>query len=101
MRRVLHCSAFGQGDRWQAYCLDLDLAVEGRSFSDVEQRLTDAIGSYLEAVMELPENERGALLGRRMPFLVRLQFAIRAFLASIRDRDDADYQHQFTMPCPA
>jgi len=101
MRRTMHCHAFGHPGAWQAYCLDLDIAVAGTSFEDVECRLKAAISSYLHAAMESDGKEREALLRRRMPFLTRLRFGLQAFLAAMRDRGDDDLQHQFTMPCSA
>lgn len=67
MRKILHCYAEGQGDRWEAFCLDFDLAVQGTSFRDVFDKLQDQIGLYVEGVMALPEAERARMLNRRAP----------------------------------
>src|SRR4051794_40651446 len=69
MHRTMHCLAVGQGQSWQAYCFDLDLAVEGQSFEEAQNRLKAVIASYLEAAQESGDP---ALLERKTPFWVRL-----------------------------
>lgn len=101
MRRTLHCLAFGREDAWQAFCLDLDIAVEGRTFEEAESRLKETIATYVQDVAALDEGERESFLQRGTPFLTRLGFAVRAFLGAIRNRGEDGYQYQFTMPCPA
>lgn len=105
MTRTLHCVAFGDARRWQAYCLDLDIAVEGNSFHDAEARLREAVRDYVELAMTLPAPEREPLLNRTMPFATRLRFAAMALLgfvgAFLPGRGDGTYRHQFTMPTPA
>lgn len=101
MRRTLHCLAFGREGAWQAFCLDLDLAVEGRTFEDADARLRDAIATYFQDVAMLDESDRERLLNRSMPLWTRVGFAVRAFLGALPNRSDDGYQHQFTMPSPA
>ena len=36
---MLRCYANKRGDRWQAICIDLCLAVQGNSFREVKQKL--------------------------------------------------------------
>ena len=70
MRRLLHCYAEGRDGEWEAICLDLDVAVQGKSFADVYDSLNKAIALYLESVRDLPEAERESLLQRRVPLRV-------------------------------
>ena len=98
--RTLHCYAEGRDGDWEAVCLDLDIAVQGRSFEEVSMSLRKGIALYLEAVEDLPPDERGKLLRRRSPLTVRLKFlghALRGLLVS----DDVRQRHQFTMPLAA
>ena len=98
--KTLHCYAEGRDGDWEAICLDLDIAVQGRSFEEVSTSLREGIALYLEAVADLPPDERGELLRRRAPFTVRLKFlghALRGLFVS----DDARQRHQFTMPLAA
>jgi hypothetical protein len=85
---------------WEAICLDLDIAVQGRSFEEVSRLLQEAIELYLETVKNLPEAERAAFLSRPVPFWTRLGFAIEAFWSALRARTDGDLKHQFTMALP-
>ena len=98
--RTLHCYAEGQDGDWEAICLDLDIAVQGRSFEEVSLSLREAIALYLETVEDLPPAERGKLLHSRAPVAVRLRFlghALRGLFVSDGDRQ----RHQFTMPLAA
>ena len=100
MRRILHCYAFGSETAWQAICLDLDLAVQGRSFEEVFQLLTETIAFHLEGIKELPEADQERLLSRRVPWLVRFKFALATFMMSLRGRGDGPFEHRYTMPAP-
>lgn len=101
MPRVLHCYAFGCEGEWEAICIDLDLAVQGESFSEVERLLEEAIAFHLERVQELPERDRERMLARRVPWHVRLRYAIEAFLFFVREREGGPFEHRYTMPSPA
>lgn len=101
MRRILHCYAFGSDNQWQAICLDLDLAVQGRSFEEVFQLLAETITFHLDGVSELPEADQKRLLNRRVPWFVRFKFALAAFMMGLWDRDDGPFEHRYTIPAPA
>lgn len=101
MRRTLHCYASGTDGEWEAICLDLDIAVQGRSFEEVKESLGKAIQMHLERVSELPVEERARLLYRPVPLMTRIGFAIEAFLLALSLRDRGSYKHQYTMPAPA
>lgn len=101
MARTLHCYASGRDGQWEGICLDLDIAVQGRSFEEVQASLTKAVAMHLERVMELPVEERAELLHRPVPLLVRLRYALEAFFLAASLRDDGPYKHQYTMPAPA
>lgn len=96
--------ARGRGDDWEAFCLDFDLAVQGRSFEEVRKSLVRAIELYLEAALSEPEPLRSRLLARRAPFLVRLMWACRVFWSALsthathRDRNPSTVEF---LACPA
>ncbi len=59
------CCAEGKDGRWQAICLDLDIAaVQGSSFEEVFHSLNDAVALYLETVADLPAEDRERLRHR-------------------------------------
>lgn len=95
--RIIHCYAEGRGNAWEAFCLDFDLAVQGRTFEDVYQKLNDQIVLYIEHVATLPEADRTRLLNRSMPFTLRAGFFWRFLLSSLFQRDGKS-RHEFTRP---
>lgn len=68
--RTLHCYASGRDGDWEAICLDLDIAVQGESFEIVQRSLQEAVALYLEAVADLPADQRRHLLHRPAPLLI-------------------------------
>ena len=98
--RTLHCYAEGRDGEWEAICLDLDIAVQGRSFEEVFASLQEAIAVYLETVAELQPEERRSLLKRSAPLSVRLKFLTHAVRGLFSDDGD-HHRHQFTMPLAA
>lgn len=99
--RTLQCYAEGRDGDWEAICLDLDIAVQGRSFEEVFASLQEAIALYLESVADLPEDERRRLLRRTVPLPTRLKLlwqAARGLLGTSRGQTQ---HHQFTMPLAA
>ena len=99
--RVLRCCASGRGGAWEAICLDLDIAVQGRSFDDVAKQLNEAIALYLETVADLPEDERSALLNRSVPLWTRIRYAVDAFLMALRTSHHGELKHRYTVAAPA
>lgn len=83
MPRVIQCIASGHGTDWEAFCLDYDLAVQGRSFEEVRLSLAKAIDMYLDSALAEPEPLRTRLLARRAPFRVRLMWAWRVFWSTL------------------
>ena len=103
MKKHLFCAARGHEDRWEAICFDLDIALEGKSFEDVQDRLNKAIVAYINTALEKDEATRNRLLNRRAPLWVRIQWTLPIFIASIfsRDRNGDDAPLPFYAPCPA
>jgi len=103
MNRELICVAKGTRGRWEAICLDLDIAVSGDSLEGVRGVLSEAVGSYIsDAMLEQPET-RDRLLNRRVPLLARLRWTWPFILAAIfgRKRRDAEETCEFPVTCPA
>ena len=82
--RTLHCYAEGRDGEWEAICLDLDIAVQGRTFEEVFGSLQEAISLYLETVADLPADQQPPLLHRPVP--LRLPAAHPGELTSSRAR---------------
>ena len=88
VRKILSCYARGAGDAWEGICLDLDIAVQGDSLGDVREKLSEAIKSYFEYVVTLPEEEQKRLLSRRVPWHVRSKYVIGAVITMLFRRSD-------------
>jgi predicted RNase H-like HicB family nuclease len=99
--RTLHCYAEGRDGEWEAICLDLDIAVQGRSFEEVFASLQGAIALYLETVADLRPEDRRLLLHRSAPLSVRFKFLTHAVRGLFGDHDGRNQRHQFTMPLSA
>jgi hypothetical protein len=99
---TLSCVVRGHTDRWEAFCLDLDLAVQGRSYDQVRDQLLKAIRGYIEAALLEDEQTRDQLLSRRAPLRVRFYWALQLFWATISGRSPtSDSITGFAVACPA
>jgi hypothetical protein len=99
---TLFCVARVHGGAWEAFCLDLDLAVQGRSFDEVKDQLEHAVADYVESAMAEAEPARTQLLNRRAPFSVRLTWGLRFLLAALfRGRSANDATVGFPVSCRA
>lgn len=102
MEEQYFCVARGKGGRWEGLCLDLDLAVQGRSFDEVRALLTEAIASYVEDASAEMEPARSRLLTRRAPFRIRLLWALAFFRAALFGRKpDGDSPVWLPVTCRA
>jgi hypothetical protein len=103
MDKIVICYAEGHPDgKWEAVCLDYDIAVAGRSLDDVISELRKAIAGYMTYAEALPEKDRARFLNRRVPFLARLKFLYWAIMALFfHGNRDHLQRHEFTLPCHA
>ena len=76
----LLCRAYQRREIWEAICVDLDIAVFGSSRDEVMRSLRDAVDLHLEAVAELPVEERQAILTRCSPRHLRFALWLLSWL---------------------
>jgi len=100
MRSFL-CFARGHGSEWEAICVDLDIAVQGRSFNEVRQGLEEAVASYVESAHAEDAETCSKLLNRRAPLWVVLLWTWRVLKSAWRSRSDNDTSASFPVACPA
>jgi hypothetical protein len=101
--------ARGRPGHWEAICLDFDIAVQGRTFNEVEELLTAAVESYVEDAMKEDEATRNRLLSRRAPLRVRLSWIGGLVFAALcgrasrgeRDGNASSATVPFAVPCHA
>lgn len=96
-QNVIICYAEGDKDRWEAFCLNFDLAVQGQSFQEVFGKLESAVEIFLEGVNDLPAADRKRLLNRRAPLSVWLGPLVRLLWSGFT-RHDNRLRHEFTLP---
>ena len=99
--RVLRCYARGRADRWEAMCIDLDIAVEAGSRTEVARALEEAVEAYVRAALQEEPKEARRLMSRRAPWWVRMRIIWDAFLHLGLRRQD-EYRHAgFDLMCHA
>jgi hypothetical protein len=105
MANKLTCFARGRPGDWEAICLDYDIAVQGRSFEEVEKLLEMSIDDYIESARQEPPDIRDRLLARAVSTRVWLGYVIGFVwhnFARRRGRNDGDrLEHSFQISCPA
>jgi hypothetical protein len=101
-QRYLYGLAYGRDGAWEAFSFDFDLAVQGRSFEEVAERLKNVMASYLQDVEAEQEPARSRLLRRRVPLHVRLTWAWRFFWFALRGKEPGiDSTVWLPVACPA
>ena len=101
MRKLLRCYAERHEGRWEAFCVDFDIAVQGSTFEEVYRMLNVSVTDYIERVNELPPRDRQRLLRRRAPFWSRLRFLFAFLVTLLRSTGgDDDERHGYTLACP-
>lgn len=100
--KIFRCYAYGSNDQWQAICVDLDIAVQGRSFRDVLDHMGEAISTYIDDLANEDPVAAERLLSRRAPWYVRAKLALSSAIHILRmDRDDDQMTANFDVPCHA
>lgn len=90
MSRTLTCYAIGGKDGWEAICVDLDLAVQGRSFYEVYATLNAAIRDYINSASNESPEQAKRLLSRTAPWHVRVRLAGAFLWAWLRGRHNGE-----------
>ena len=100
-QRTFSCYAHGKASSWEAICVDLDIAVQGQSFTEVFDLLNEAISTYVEDALNEDQETALRLLHRRAPFGVRVAYLFGAIRALLSRRDDDGSEAHFGVHCPA
>lgn len=83
---VLRCFVEKRRNIYQAFCLNLNLAVQGDSVADVKERLESMIGDYLEDAHGVDKAHKEYLLGRRAPLSIFARYywlRVRSWFGSL------------------
>lgn len=95
---IVRCYAEGTTDHWEAFCLNFDLAVQGKSFDEVYRELNEMIQSYLETVSTYPAEDRRRLLNRRVPFAMRAKVMAMYIWAFVFGEKSDKERHNYMSP---
>ncbi len=97
---ILRCYGEQKGDVWQAFCLDLNLAVQGSSLQEVRTKLQEQISSYLYDALEGEDRLYAEqLLCRKAPLGFWLKYYYYNILCSFH-RTSKDICHIFKEVIP-
>ena len=78
---ILRCYAEKKDGIWQAFCIDLNLAVQGETRDEVRAKLQRQIGSYLYDALEGEDKKYATqLLSRKAPIIFRAKYAFYKIL---------------------
>ncbi|MBW2739134.1 MAG: hypothetical protein JRE64_09880 [Deltaproteobacteria bacterium] len=78
---ILRCYAEKKDGIWQAFCIDLNLAVQGETRDEVRVKLQRQISSYLYDALEGEDKEYAPqLLSRKAPIGFRAKYAFYKIL---------------------
>lgn len=100
--KIFRCYAYGSNDQWEAFCIDLDISVQGRSFREVLDVMGEAISTYIDDLAAEEPAVVRRLLSRRAPWYVRAKLAFSSAIHILRmDRDDDKMTANFDVPCHA
>ena len=81
---ILRCYGERKKDVWQAFCIDLNLAVQGKSAEEVKIKLSKQIESYLYDATVGEDREYAAqLLSRKSPLRFRVKYHFYKSLCKI------------------
>ena len=92
---TLQCYAYRDGDRWEAICVDFDIATFAPNLDEVKASLATCIELFLEGVAEASPEDRRLLLRRRSPWHLRAKLAALTWFSRLRN--DARHALQFTL----
>ena len=80
----VRCLAERRDGVWLAFCLDFDLAVQGDSLKDVQQKLHHQIGEYLyDALAGQDRAHAEMLLNRRAPSSLYVKWHLYRLLGQL------------------
>jgi len=94
---AVHCVAEGREESWEAFCLDFDLAVQGKSFEEVYAKLNDQIHLYIETAFQESKADRERLMNRRAPISVTMPMMLRVIGSTLLRRGITP-RHDYVVP---
>jgi len=100
---VLRCYGYRQkNNRWYGVCLNLNLAAEADSPSELRQKIHEMIESYFEAVSDTDDkNSIPELLSRKAPTSDWIKYyLIRLLISVVSIRDNITFKESIPFHLP-
>ena len=94
--RTLRCLAEKRHGRWEALCIDLDIAVDAPTLAEARASLDEAVRLYVDSLSDLAPADRARLLRRSAP----LKYLLRYWIVRLTHRNMGEHAG-FTVPCAA
>lgn len=86
--KCIHCYVEPSGNQWQAFSLELGLAVQGESALEVKEKLERIIRSYIyDAVLGEDQEHQAALLQRRAAFSHYVKYLFYKLVCTLSQRN--------------
>ena len=71
---TLRCYAMKREQHWEAFCIDLCLAVQADSLADAKRKLEEQVKEYVEDALTIDREYARDLLNRKAPMKQRLEY---------------------------
>lgn len=96
---LLRCFAERKEDYWQAFCIDLCLAVQGDSLQEVKGKLHSQIADYLQDILEGEDRPYAAqLLRRKSPLPIVAKYHLISAMSHVHRWKQNAFAFRDAMP---
>ncbi|MET1070010.1 MAG: hypothetical protein ABWY28_18565 [Pseudomonas prosekii] len=96
---LLRCFAERKEDYWQAFCIDLCLAVQGDSFQEVKSKLHAQVADYLQDILDGEDRPYAAqLLSRKSPLPIVAKYHLISAMNHIHRWKQKAFAFRDAMP---
>lgn len=86
MEREFLCFAHGDETGWEALCVDLNIAIQGATFDEVQEQLERAVASYIKDALAEDEDTCRKLLSRMAPWHVTAGLTLKLIWERLKNR---------------
>lgn len=77
-----------EGNIYTGFCIDLTLAVQGESYSEVVNKLSNVINDYIEEALTVDSKHKERLLNRKAGLSEYIKYYLIAFISTFKKKHD-------------